>query len=94
MNDKKVQGGALFWDKNLKGSKMYLFLGFLCGGEVHGVKVGVLECAFGCAKKKKVDQLKSQLPITAASSYLKFDEKGYRPKSGQSSQPPRAQSHG
>lgn len=51
MNDKKVQRGGLFWDKNLKGSKMYLFLGFLCGGEVHSVKVRVLKCAFGCAKK-------------------------------------------
>lgn len=51
MNDKKVQRGGLFWDKNLKGSKMYLFLGFLCGGEVHSVKVRVLKCAFGCAEK-------------------------------------------
>lgn len=68
MNDKKVQGGALFWDKNLKGSKMYLFLGFLCGGEVHGVKVRVLECAFGCAKKKKSGSAK----ITTANNGGKF----------------------
>lgn len=65
---KKCKAGVGFiLDKSLKGSKMYLFLGLLCGGEVHSVKVRVLKCAFGYVEKKS-----ESAQITTANNGGKF----------------------
>lgn len=65
---KKCKAGVGFiLDKSLKGSKVYLFLGNLCGGEVHSVKVRVLKCAFGCVEKKS-----ESAQITTANNGGKF----------------------